>query len=119
MPVEIRAEGKSLLVARVSGTLLRAEMDECQNALAKMIAAAGKASALVILDGFQGWERGGQWGDVSFLMEHDSQIDKMAIVGEEKWRDEVLVFAGDGIRRSPVRYFTDAAQARSWLSGKA
>jgi len=115
MSMEMRTEGQRLLTVRLHGILRRAELDECQRAAAKIIRDAGKVAALILLDGFQGWERTEAWGDVSFLTEYDTDIEKIAIVGEERWRDEVLIFAGAGVRHSPVRYFTDPTSARAWL----
>jgi|OpeIllAssembly_1097287.scaffolds.fasta_scaffold231092_2 hypothetical protein len=115
MPMDIRREGQQLLELTLRDTLHYAELREAQRVATKLIAEAGKVAILVVLDGFEGWERGGEWGDVSFLVEHDSNIEKLAIVGEERWRDEVLVFTAAGLRRSPVRYFTDLASARAWL----
>jgi hypothetical protein len=112
----MRIEGQRLLVVRIRGLLRLAELEESQRAAAKMIREAGKLTALVLLDEFQGWERGVEWGDVSFLVEHDADVEKIAIVGQEKWREQVLVFAGVGIRQSPVRYFNDSASARAWLA---
>jgi hypothetical protein len=114
MSMQMQIESQHLLVIRIHGSLRRAELDECQRAAVQMIRAAGQVAALIVLDNFEGWERGDEWGDVSFL-EHDTNIAKMAIVGEERWRDEVLMFAGAGLRHSPVRYFTDADSARAWL----
>jgi hypothetical protein len=117
MSMEISAEGRGLLVVRIQGVLRRAELEECQRAAAKMIREAGKVVALILLDGFQGWQRTDKWGDVSFLVEHDAGIEKIAIAGEERWRDEVLMFAGAGLRHAAVSYFNDAAGARAWLGG--
>jgi len=41
---------------------------------------------------FDGWERHEDWGDVSFMMEQGQQIEKMAIVADEKWRDDAFAF---------------------------
>ena len=118
MSMETRIEDQRVLVVRIHGVLRRTELEESQRAAAKMIREVGKLTALVFLDEFQGWERGEEWGDVSFLMEHDSDVAKIAIVGPEEWREKVLVFAGVGIRRSPVRYFRDSDSARAWLTDK-
>ncbi|MEW6441194.1 MAG: STAS/SEC14 domain-containing protein [bacterium] len=117
MPVEIRKEGPRLLVVRISGVLRRAELEECQQEAGKMIEEVGKIAALLLLEGFQGWELREDWGDVSFLVEHDSDIEKIAIVGPERWRDEVLIFAGAGLWRRSMRYFNETESARSWLAG--
>ncbi len=117
MSMNLRIEDPYLLVVRFDGRLRRAEFDESQRAAATMIRQAGKISALILLDRFQGWERRNNWGEVGFRTEHDSDIEKLAIVGDDKWRDDVLVFAAAGLRRSPVRYFNDEAGARAWLAG--
>jgi hypothetical protein len=118
MSMEMRVEGQGLLVARIHGILRRSELDEGQGAAAKMIRQVGKISALILLEGFQGWERRDEWSDMSFLFEHDNDIEKIALVGQEKWRDEALMFAGAGLRHSAVRYFNDADEARAWLAGR-
>ena len=57
-----------------------------QAAALETVRRCGKISALLILDNFQGWKREGGWGDVSFLIEHDIEIVKIAVVGDEQWR---------------------------------
>jgi hypothetical protein len=115
MPMEMRVEGQRLLVVRINGILRQAEFEECQRAAAEVIRAVGKVAALIVLDGFQGWEHRDEWGDMSFLFEHDNDIEKIAVVGQEKWREEVLMFTGAGLRHSSVRYFNDSDSARAWL----
>lgn len=115
MSMDISVEGQHLLVVRVHGILRRVEVDECQRAASKMVREGAKAGALILLDGFQGWERADKWDDVSFLTERDDDLEKIAIVGQERWRDEVLMFAGAGLRQTAVRYFDDAGSARAWL----
>jgi hypothetical protein len=119
MSMETHVEGKRLLVARIHGVLRRPELDEGQRAAAKIIRQVGKVTVLILLDGFQGWERGDQWDDMSFLFEYDEDIEKIAIVGEERWRDEVLMFTGAELRHSSVRYFNDSDSARAWLGTAA
>jgi hypothetical protein len=119
MPMEMRVEGQRLLVVRINGILRQAEFEECQRAAAEVIRAVGKVAALIVLDGFQGWEHRDEWGDMSFLFEHDNDIEKIAVVGQEKWREEVLMFTGAGLRHSSVRYFNDSDSARAWLGTAA
>jgi hypothetical protein len=72
----------------------------------------------VILENFQGWQKGRGWDDVSFSERHDRDIERMAIVGPEQWRDLASVFAGKGLRSVAVEYFnhSELAQAKEWLS---
>jgi len=117
MAIDMRTESPQLLVLRFHGMVPASEVAESQSAAAKMME-RGKLSMLVLLDGFEGWGKGDtdQWGDVSFLAGHDKDVTKMAIVGEERWREPVLMFAAVGFRRSPVRYFGDESTARAWLA---
>jgi hypothetical protein len=104
--MEMRIESERLLVIRIRSILRRAEFDECQRAAAEMIRKFGRVTGLIVLDGFRGWQQGEDWGDVSFLLEHESNMEKLA----------VLMFAGAGLRSNPLRYFNDEASARSWLA---
>ena len=118
MSMEMHVEGPDLFVVRVHGILRRVELEECQRAAVQLTQQAGKANGLVLLEGFLGWERTDQWGDVSFFTEQGSDIEKIAIVGPERWRDEALMFAGAGLRQTPVRYFDQSEGARAWLADK-
>jgi hypothetical protein len=42
----------------------------------------------------------------------------MAIVGDKKWEDLVLIFASKGLRRFPIEYFepAESPRARAWLA---
>ena len=47
----------------------------------------------------------GSGADVSFMMEEGKQIEKMAIVGDEKWRDDALAFTAKGFRPTAIEFF--------------
>jgi hypothetical protein len=117
MGATIQQEGSSLRVLRITGLLKKSEMDSALAAEARKWTPATKVKVLVVVENFQGWERGADWGDVSFLLEHDDVIEKIAIVGDPKWEAEFLTFAGAGFRRAPVKFFpsTQVAPARVWL----
>ena len=92
-------------------------MKDVQAVAAQEIARVGKIKLLFLLDAFEGWERDADWGDLAFYAAYDKDIEKIAIVGEEKWRDHGLAFAGAGIRKAAVQFFPPAAsaQARIWV----
>jgi hypothetical protein len=79
--------------------------------------ATGKIKLLLLLDEFAGWEPGEEWGDVSFFFKHDPDIEKIAVVGESRWRDEMQMFLFADYRQAEVRFFaeTDLEPARVWL----
>jgi hypothetical protein len=106
-----------IISAKISGELGKSEVSQIQAAALDAIRRCGKISALFILENFQGWKREGNWGDISFLVEHDKDISKIAVVGEEEWRDLVYAFLAKGFRQAAVEYFlpADLAKARAWL----
>ena len=115
MPASLQLESGNLLRIQISGVLDQADLKEVQAVAAREIARIGAVKVLFILDSFEGWERGADWSDTTFYETHDKDIERIAIVGDEKWRDEGLAFAGGGLRRAAVRFFPAAEGARAWL----
>jgi len=106
-----------IISAKVSGELGKAEVSQIQAAALEAIRRWSKISALFVLENFRGWKREGDWGDITFLTEHDKDIAKIAVVGEEEWRDLIYSFLAKGFRQAQVEYFlpADLAKARAWL----
>jgi hypothetical protein len=119
MSAQMQFEPNNVCVLRISGVLKRAELDAEQSAMAREIDAGAKPRLLVILEEFEGWERGADWNDLDFLLTRGSAIAKIAIVGEPRWETGALAFTGAGFRSSPVKFFpsNQLAGARSWLIG--
>lgn len=117
MSVEIENASTGLLTVKISGWLAYPELVAIQQAMAEMIQKYGKVRVLTIAENFQGWERGGDWGDVSFQMTYDAYIERIAIVGEKRWEELALVFISKGFRSFPIEYFapTHLAAANAWL----
>ena len=109
-----------IVSVKISCELDRSEVTQIQAAALKAIQRCGKISALFILDEFRGWKRDGNWGDISFMTQHDEDISKIAVVGEEQWRDMICAFLAKGFRAAAVEYFlpADLAKARAWLEAE-
>jgi len=120
MPITVIDATGPIVSARISGTLARSEVGQMQAAALEAIQRCGKISALFILDNFKGWKREGDWGDITFMMEHDKDIARIAVVGDEEWRDLIYAFLAKGFRQAAVEYFlpADLAKARAWLEAK-
>jgi hypothetical protein len=114
----LRHEGDGVYRIEASGTLLKSELDQVQAAVAQEIARLGKVRFLLVLRGFNGWERGADWGDLRFYEAFGKDVERIAIVGDEKWREQVRLFILADVRESPVRFFPSGEidQARAWLS---
>jgi hypothetical protein len=117
MPCEIVEKGEGLITIRISGILKRAELAQAEKAAIEVMRSAKKIKFLVLTENFQGWDNKGNWEDVSFQSEYDSQIEKIAIVGEKRWQELTEVFTGKGLRSVDIRYFTpsEASEARTWI----
>lgn len=117
MAAEIISTDGDLITLRVSGRLTQSELSSLQQHSTEIIARADKVRLLVLVEHFEGWEQGGQWDDFSFQDANDARIKRMAIVGEERWRDLALLFAAKDLREFPVEYFPaeQLVAARAWL----
>lgn len=103
---------------RIRGELTGADMKGVQEGILATIAKFGSASGLVLLEGFEGWKSGEDWGDLSFQEEHDREIERIAVVGEQRWRDDMLAFLVAPFRSAEVRYFDEGelASAEAWIA---
>ena len=109
-----------IISATISGELGKSEVIQMQAAAVDAMRRFGKISALFVLDNFRGWKREETWGDISFMTQHDQNIAKIAVVGEEHWRDLVCAFLAKGFRSAAVEYFVpkDVSKARAWLEAE-
>ncbi len=117
MAIEIIEQVGGLITAKVSGKVKKNEVDTAQKEVIRIIRSGLKARILLIAEGFKGWDDEGDWGDVSFQMKYDGQIEKIAVVGEKKWEDLVSVFMGKGLRPVRIRLFppSQLGIAKAWV----
>ena len=118
MPIKWNMEGNNLAVVHVSGQLGLDEYQQIQNQTHSAIQHVGEIKILVLLKDFEGWATGKGWEDTSMAEQLDPYLKKMAIVGDEKWRDLVEVFTLKGLRPVPIEYFASDSdkEARRWLA---
>lgn len=116
MPVDAHEEAPDLVRIILRGRMAPADHAALLYFVTKAIERARRIRLLVVLDGFEGWIGGEEWGDDALRLESDAPIVKTAIVGEARWKEEVFAFVGQPFRKTPIEYFGDEAAARSWLS---
>ena len=70
-----------------------------------------------MLDHFTGWAPG-NWNNLAFYIQHGADIERIAIVGDERWRSETMMFAGADLRKGAVMYFAPPyrREAAAWLA---
>ena len=118
MSAEIVSNRGGILTVKVTGWLTPTELLVTQQTAADILRVHGGSRVLVAAEDFQGWEKGGDWGDMSGQMELDAYAQRIAIVGDRKWKDLTLLFTGKGVRHVAIEYFSprDVEKARAWLA---
>ena len=117
MTANITQASGTLFTVNVSGELKKHEYEGLQAVAEKLMAKAGPIKILLIVEDFAGWERGVDWGDLDFMMAHEDDIGRIAVIGEERWRDDLLMFLGAGLRGAGVLFFPPEQRelAEAWL----
>lgn len=117
MACEIIRVEDDVISARLSGIFRLADQKALQSIAGKVIAEGRKVRLIAILENFQGWEKGVDWSDIDFLVEHGGGVAKMAIVGDKRWKEEVFAFVGKGLRATEIEFFPSdlLKQAESWI----
>jgi len=117
MAVSGEKEPSGLYVLRISGVFTNEQRKAMENAGRAEIDRRSRIRILVLADGFAGWGKEGNWGDIRFMLEYDPYIDKIAVVAEEKWRDQFLMLLAAGYRKAAVEFFPSGqeSKAREWL----
>jgi len=122
MTIEMKPGKGGIIHARITGELAPADQKMLEGLASRLIDDGNQVSLLVTLDAFDGWKKDPGWDedDLGYQLEYANRIVRMAIVGEERWRDPALLFVGKGFRDTEIEFFlpeaADAAQA--WLEGK-
>lgn len=119
MSVEITREMADLFVVEISGVFTYENQKTIEQAGSMEIKSkpANKIKVLVLAEDFAGWGKEGDWGDLTFLYESDQYINRVALVTDVKWRDEMLMFFGEGRRQAEIKFFAKGHRdaARKWL----
>lgn len=100
MSAKLEQHDDRLCVLRVAGELKKSELDAVQFEFVEKNAGSGTVKLLVLLENFTGWERNEAWGDTDFFFSHRNDFEKIAVVGNPRWEEPVLAFAGAGLRKA-------------------
>jgi hypothetical protein len=121
MSVTFTKESEDLFVVQVKGIYTIEDSMEVESKAGAEIDDSQKVKLLVLAEEFSGWGKEGDWGDMTFFVEKGSHIEKIAVVANDKWKDELLMFLGAGLRQAAVEFFPDGGEekARDWLKHQA
>ena len=117
MPIQVNEEnGGKMLAIHVSGKLEKADYEHLVPEFERLIGQHGKLRMLFDMSDFHGWDASAAWEDFKFGMKHFGDIERLAMVGEERWQHGMAIFCKP-FTKATVRYFdhADSAEARKWL----
>ena len=118
MPYQLIKNSDCVNRVKLSGKMTVRDLQEIQNLAKFNLEQFGQFRLLVELEGFQGWSKETGWEDSYFLEGNKESKSKVAIVGDEKWKDEIFMFTGKPIRQMAIEFFPQDqfGQAQAWLS---
>ena len=106
MPITLPHERENIYRLEIRGALGKAEFEQGEAMLAAEVGRLSAVKLLVVLTGFEGWQPHADWNDLTFVVKHGDAIERIAIVGDPKWRSEALMFAAAGLRKAPQFFQT-------------
>ncbi len=117
MSVTFTKESDGLFVIKLQGIFTFDDLKEVEKSARQQIDRNHKVKLLVLAENFTGWGKEGDWGDLTFMYEYDPNIEKIAVVAEANWKDQMLMYIGAGRRQGEVKFFLydEEKDARDWL----
>jgi SpoIIAA-like len=120
MPAQLKEkDGGRILEVQVSGKLVHTDYQRFVPEFDRLVEKHGKISLLFEMVDFHGWEAQAAWDDLRLGIKHFSDIERIAMVGEQKWQEWMAIFCRP-FTTAKIRYFeSDAiAEARNWLNSE-
>ena len=117
MPIAFKETNDGrLLEADVSGTLSVPEYEQLEPHFEQLCGYHGRIRLLFILEDFHGWTSDSHWEELEFDHRHYSDIERLAIVGENV-RNETMLQLSKPFSTAEVRYFSEqnVGEARAWI----
>jgi hypothetical protein len=114
---EILEIDNEIIRVSLSGVMRLKDQKALQKVARDLIDRGLKPRLLVITENFEGWEKAEEWGDVGFLTDYGDSIVKMAIVGDECWKEQVFMFTGKGLHGTEIEFFppSSSKEAELWV----
>jgi len=117
MAIRFQHDHDNVYRVEITGLLGEPDFRALQESAAAEIQKTGKIRVLIVLKHCTGWAPG-KWQNLAFYIQHGAAIERMAIVGDERWRTETLMFAGGDLRQGAVAFFSPPyrSEAARWLT---
>jgi SpoIIAA-like len=87
MPLEVMELIRGVVSVKIIGELKKSDLDQMRAAILQGIKQWSRIRLHVIVENFTGCEASADGNDVQVLEEHGRNIEKVATLGEEQWRN--------------------------------
>jgi hypothetical protein len=116
VPIRIEEGVDDVVSIRAAGKLTREDYDAFVPEFEEAVRRHGKLRVLFDITQFDGWQPDGISQEIKFDLKHNSDISRLAVIGDEKWH-HLLVTALKPFAFAETRYFSpsESSQARPWL----
>ena len=105
----------NVLGYKVSGEMTKEDYATLDPAVDAAIKEYGSVCLLIDLSDFT-WEKVDAWAsDLNFGKKYKDKIDKMALVGNQKW-EKAMAKAAQGLYAKEIQYFESDNYAWDWLT---
>ncbi|WP_031435213.1 SpoIIAA family protein [Methylomarinum vadi] len=110
-------DSPKILGFKLTGTLHDEDYQAFIPVVEKTLAKAeGEVSLLAKFEDFHGWDLNAAWDDLKFGVQHYSDFDRIALVGDKQW-EEWMARLCKPFTQATVKYFdiSDEEAAWAWL----
>ena len=109
-----------MVIVDVCGKLVKEDFELFVPEFERLVALharRGRLRVLFDMTDFHGWTVGAMWEDTKFGFYHSNDVERIAMVGEEKWQHGLALFCKP-FTNAVVKFFEhcDTAKAIEWLT---
>ena len=117
MSLAFRQKSDDLLLVHITGILKYSDRETYELEGRLKIDGSRKVKVFVNATHFTGWGKDGDWSNRQFMSEYDPYIEKIAVVADEKWKEQMLAYLRVGERQASVAFYppSQAQDALDWL----
>jgi hypothetical protein len=119
--VVVVREASGLIFVKVSGLLSPKSVSDAQAKILELGRQGTTLRGLIDATEFRGWARGfdGGTSEVEKMFAVDEIVDRMAVVADSHWHENLGLFLGAWMRKAKIEFFTvqERDKARAWLQG--
>jgi hypothetical protein len=108
--------GVKFLEVDLSGKLSTQDYERFKSEFKALLHSQRKVRLLVRMHDFHGWTAGALWEEIKFDFKHFSDIERIVLVGDQKWEENMSKLCKP-FTRAEVRFFSPSQvnEAQLWL----